>query len=160
MILQKRHVEQTPTFKALDNLQKRLLLQKESFELIKNGVSVSEHTSYENWRTGFFPTQRVSHVVNEILTIKFNNMDTIYRLLKEYYQSPMFSDSWIWTDFFADENTGYPHFLNNITGDQDYKNTDFFTPIDESELYLIFDDIRTKLNDALLLTDAQAANNA
>lgn len=66
-MITKNDVQATPAFKRLEPLQQKLILNKESFERIRNGVSVSGHKGLEGWRREHNPTPREFKIVTEIL---------------------------------------------------------------------------------------------
>jgi len=66
-MINKDQVQATPTFKSLDALQQKLILNKETFEKIQNGVNVAKHKGIELYIKDHNPAPRVLSIVTELL---------------------------------------------------------------------------------------------
>lgn len=66
MALTKDKVRETPTFKTLDGVQQKLILNKDKYELISNGFNVTAHRGLGYWKNAFFPQDRIFKIVKEL----------------------------------------------------------------------------------------------
>lgn len=66
MSITKQRVQQTAAYAGLDNVQQALILQKNKFELIKNGYDVTHHKGLEYWTKSFFPEPKILSIVKEM----------------------------------------------------------------------------------------------
>lgn len=63
----KEQIKATPTFGKLDALQQKIILNKDNFEKIKNGVNVAKHKDLVLYKQEHSPQPRVLSIVTELL---------------------------------------------------------------------------------------------
>ena len=63
-------ISKTKYFKVLDNVQKKMVVKKESVERINLGVTMSGLKSFDFWVGKTSPTMRIESVVRELVNGK------------------------------------------------------------------------------------------